>query len=890
RLDKNKLSGSIPESIGQLTQLKQLRLDKNKLSGFIPETIGQLTLLERLDLDKNNLSGSIPESIGQLTRYLNTNQLSGPIPESIGQLTLLERLDLDNNKLNGQVPECIGKLINLKELYLNDNLLDNNIPKLVKQLYKRKTSIDCLDNCCNAYHWYNANNIDCDKNGRITEIDMSGEKLTGPLPETIGLLTELDTIELDNNKLSGPIPESICQLKKDLSSNKLNGKIPECIGDLTKLKDLELDNNKLTGKIPESFGKLTNIKYFGYSYNCFTCEDLTVGKSETDCKELVLPKQRKESECSLRYCEENINDTECKICENGYIMKNYKCIPYNCTEGSNGKCTTCDKGYKVDEEGGCTNCEKGYIRKDNKCIPVHCKKDDDKGNCITCDFGFNNTEGKCKPYECQKINDNSGKCITCNSGYNETDGRCIPVNCKVDYGNGKCKTCDKGYNVNNEGKCKKPCPLYCAQCNDDGKCITLSDCQNIKSILDQIGVKVNKCCESGGIKCEGSRVIQLNLTNKNINGPIPESIGELTELQVLSLDKNKLSGTIPESIGQLTELQELSLDMNKLSGSIPESIGELTQLKELYLTDNQLSGSIPESIGKLTRDLSINKLSGLIPESIGKLTQLNELVLSNNQLNGSIPESFEQLKNLYSLNLDDNKLSGTIPEFIRKFKWLQYLKCKGSRKAASECPKIDEKIEAKYHLSNTNDIIQCIGTTNCKKISSNTSSIPFFYKNNGDDKSSKPLIKCVNSLNECIEENVSSASYYLNAAVESGVIDALIYCNDGNCEVVNGNYFKKFENSPGTYYNNKSFNELQIDKAEQRHLNEQLYSSSGSHVPYMKGLAAFLTKTIPIISSSMKLLFDRFSKTPNVIKSADVVSIGHRNLTLGPYTESDIRN
>ncbi|OUM70529.1 hypothetical protein PIROE2DRAFT_1408, partial [Piromyces sp. E2] len=55
-----------------------------------------------------------------------------------------------------------------------------------------------------------------------------------------------------------------------------------------------------------------------------------------------------------------------------------------------------------------------------------------------------------------------------------------------------------------------------------------------------------------------------------------------------------------------------------------------------------------------------------------------------------------------------------------------------------------------------------------------------------------------------------------------------------------------------------AFNELQIDKAEQRHLNEQLYSSSGSHVPYMEGLAAFLTKTIPIISSSMKLLFDRF--------------------------------
>ncbi|OUM61882.1 hypothetical protein PIROE2DRAFT_11995 [Piromyces sp. E2] len=87
-----------------------------------------------------------------------------------------------------------------------------------------------------------------------------------------------------------------------------------------------------------------------------------------------------------------------------------------------------------------------------------------------------------------------------------------------------------------------------------------------------------------------------------------------------------------------------------------------------------------------------------------------------------------------------------------------------------------------------------------------------------------------------------------------------------------------------------TFNELQIDKVEQRHLNEHLYSSSGSHVPYMEGLAAFFTKTIPIISSSMKLLFDRFNKTLNVIKSADIALIGHRNLTLVPYTGSDIRN
>jgi len=72
------------------------------------------------------------------------------------------------------------------------------------------------------------------------------------------------------------------------------------------------------------------------------------------------------------------------------------------------------------------------------------------------------------------------------------------------------------------------------------------------------------------------------------------------------------------------------------------------------------------------------------------------------------------------------------------------------------------------------------------------------------------------------------------------------------------------------------------------HLNEQLYSSSGSHVPYKEGLAAFLTKITPLISSSMELLFNRFSKTPTVIKSADVVPIGQRNFSTIPYTGSNV--
>jgi len=84
-----------------------------------------------------------------------------------------------------------------------------------------------------------------------------------------------------------------------------------------------------------------------------------------------------------------------------------------------------------------------------------------------------------------------------------------------------------------------------------------------------------------------------------------------------------------------------------------------------------------------------------------------------------------------------------------------------------------------------------------------------------------------------------------------------------------------------------AFNELQIDRSEQKLLEELLYSPPlESSVPYMLGLAEFLTKSMPIISSSMELLFDRFSKTPIVTESVDVVPIRHRNSHI-PYTGSE---
>jgi len=54
------------------------------------------------------------------------------------------------------------------------------------------------------------------------------------------------------------------------------------------------------------------------------------------------------------------------------------------------------------------------------------------------------------------------------------------------------------------------------------------------------------------------------------------------------LSNNNLSGFIPTSLGNLTNLQSISLHQNQLTGSIPAELGNLTNLVEIYLNLNQI--------------------------------------------------------------------------------------------------------------------------------------------------------------------------------------------------------------------------------------------------------------------------------------------------------------
>jgi len=85
-ISSNKISGEIPQVIGDLKGLVFLNLSNNLLIGSIPSSLAKLSNLEALDLSFNSLSGKIPPQLTQLTflAFLNLsfNKLTGPIPQN----------------------------------------------------------------------------------------------------------------------------------------------------------------------------------------------------------------------------------------------------------------------------------------------------------------------------------------------------------------------------------------------------------------------------------------------------------------------------------------------------------------------------------------------------------------------------------------------------------------------------------------------------------------------------------------------------------------------------------------------------------------------------------------------------------------------------------------
>jgi len=146
--------------------------------------------------------------------------------------------------------------------------------------------------------------------GRVTELSLNGmvKSTSGPIPDSIGRLVMLKSLDLTNCKFSGRFPESIGNLfgltRLWLGENNMTGGIPSSVGKLVNLQQfvlhynrqlggsipdsignmkslglLLLNNNSLTGSVPSSIGKLSSLSGLGLFSN-----HLTAWSSNSICK------------------------------------------------------------------------------------------------------------------------------------------------------------------------------------------------------------------------------------------------------------------------------------------------------------------------------------------------------------------------------------------------------------------------------------------------------------------------------------------------------------------------------------------------------------------------------------------------------------------------------
>ncbi len=125
----NNISGTLPESIGELKNLRVLELSFNRISGQLPASLGNLSKLEMLAFNGNALTGNVPESLGGLNKlkqlHLSSNFLTGSLPGSLKNLKNLEVFNVFDNKLSGELPSEISKIKTLKEVIIAENDFTN---------------------------------------------------------------------------------------------------------------------------------------------------------------------------------------------------------------------------------------------------------------------------------------------------------------------------------------------------------------------------------------------------------------------------------------------------------------------------------------------------------------------------------------------------------------------------------------------------------------------------------------------------------------------------------------------------------------------------------------------------------------------------------------------
>ncbi|KAG2306577.1 hypothetical protein Bca52824_026325 [Brassica carinata] len=283
-LSNNTISGfkEFPKDLFSRRAIKTLYLSNNNFSKEIPRSIF-------LNLANNHLSGKLADIFANecILRSLNVghNQLVGELPRSLLDCSSLEVLNMEHNRINDTFPFWLESLPNLHILVLRSNEFHGSLqyhPK-VASFYPQLRIIDISHNDftgtlpSDLFMYWQA--MHSERDGSQLEYIGQGPYYhdsivlmnKGIEMEYTMILTIFTSIDISGNRLQGIIPGSIGQVKAvivlNLSSNGFVGNIPSSLANLNQLESLDLSHNKLSGHIPPDLGQWTSLSTIRVSHN-----------------------------------------------------------------------------------------------------------------------------------------------------------------------------------------------------------------------------------------------------------------------------------------------------------------------------------------------------------------------------------------------------------------------------------------------------------------------------------------------------------------------------------------------------------------------------------------------------------------------------------------------
>lgn len=145
---------------------------------------------------------------------------------------------------------------------------------------KEKEALLELYDSTNGNHWIKKWDLNTDVsswygvsvvNNKVVGLQLFHNNLMGVLPEQIGDLKHLTTLNLAFNFITGELPKTLVLLTKlkvlKLEMNRIKGEIFTNIGEMSSLEEISAFNNFLSGSIPESIGAIENLKILNLSSN-----------------------------------------------------------------------------------------------------------------------------------------------------------------------------------------------------------------------------------------------------------------------------------------------------------------------------------------------------------------------------------------------------------------------------------------------------------------------------------------------------------------------------------------------------------------------------------------------------------------------------------------------